>query len=577
MKYEKVNAELSYYYKNTTNGYNIVFTNLLPDEGVPVLADGSPYYYKTTSPDNSKYVMFYIGSEVENDWNFEERLNSLMVEETSERLTANDYEQYRASPSPDYPSEVETVGSNVNEFDINTVSYGDLDTATGKKINDVTYVQHSDYIEVASNEIYIINFNNTLTKRVFHLDKDKNVISTNIVSTEISKFTTSENVKYFRVKIIGVFDKKTKLEKGTIATPYSPYNQGSVEVRICNKNFIKMSESQQIKSNGITAIKIKNGWKIQGTSTAFVGLNLGDVITKAGTYTFSSNFDKSSTGFYLRLRDKTTNSIITELENNQITFRTYTIKSNVNANLIINIPASTTVDTQVTETQFEKNIAATSFVEHEEQTAIMPIQQELLENDYIADVEHHEWGKIVLTGDESWNYTQIETKAIHYLQIETKTSKIEGLICNQYKYVGKEHSWQEMENNQIGEENRNNFIFIRNDSITSQADFKTYLKQQYEAGTPVTIYYKLATSLDLELTDEQKAIRDTKLYTYKNVTNISVSDELTSIEVEYKKDLETEHNKLQNEIDEIKQLLSTTQTSALLLDNLQKDVESEVE
>ena len=52
---------------------------------------------------------------------------------------------------------------------------------------------------------------------------------------------------------------------------------------------------------------------------------------------------------------------------------------------------------------------------------------------------------------------------------------------------------------------------------------------------------------------------------------------LASIDVEYKKDLETEHNKLQNEIDEIKQLISTTETSALLLDNLQKDVESEVE
>ena len=64
---------------------------------------------------------------------------------------------------------------------------------------------------------------------------------------------------------------------------------------------------------------------------------------------------------------------------------------------------------------------------------------------------------------------------------------------------------------------------------------------------------------------------------YKNITNISLSDELASIDVEYKKDLETEHNKLQNEIDEIKQLISTTETSALLLDNLQKDVESEVE
>ena len=99
----------------------------------------------------------------------------------------------------------------------------------------------------------------------------------------------------------------------------------------------------------------------------------------------------------------------------------------------------------------------------------------------------------------------------------------------------------------------------------------------YNAETPIIIYYELETPVNLELTEEQKLIRDTKLYTYKNITNINLSDELASIDVTYKKDLETEHNKLQNEIDEIKQLLSTTETSALLLDNLQKDVESEVE
>ena len=79
------------------------------------------------------------------------------------------------------------------------------------------------------------------------------------------------------------------------------------------------------------------------------------------------------------------------------------------------------------------------------------------------------------------------------------------------------------------------------------------------------------------MNEEQKAVRDTKLYTYKNITNIDVDNELASIDVEYKKDPTLEHDDLQNQIDELKQLISTTETSALLLDNLQKDVESEVE
>ena len=117
----------------------------------------------------------------------------------------------------------------------------------------------------------------------------------------------------------------------------------------------------------------------------------------------------------------------------------------------------------------------------------------------------------------------------------------------------------------------NNNIYIY-DEGESLAEFISKI-----ADKQLVFYAQLATPVDLELTEEQKSIRDTKLYTYKNITNIDVSDELASIDVTYKKDLETEHNKLQKEIDEIKQLISTTETSALLLDNLQKDVESEVE
>ena len=68
------------------------------------------------------------------------------------------------------------------------------------------------------------------------------------------------------------------------------------------------------------------------------------------------------------------------------------------------------------------------------------------------------------------------------------------------------------------------------------------------------------------------------MHTYKNITHIYSTDETSPImNVEYAKDLNTQNNNLQNQIDEIKQLISTTQTSAMLLDNLQKEVESEVE
>ena len=118
----------------------------------------------------------------------------------------------------------------------------------------------------------------------------------------------------------------------------------------------------------------------------------------------------------------------------------------------------------------------------------MPIQQEMLEGDYVADVEHHEWGKI-----ESYNNEKINTE---------------------------------------------------------------YISTTGELSQGATVYYKLETPVDLELTEEQKAIRDTKLYTYKNITNIDVSDKLASIDVTYKKDLETMFNNI------IKQIPSSTSDTA---------------
>ena len=107
------------------------------------------------------------------------------------------------------------------------------------------------------------------------------------------------------------------------------------------------------------------------------------------------------------------------------------------------------------------------------------------------------------------------------------------------------------------------------------------LKNMYDNGNPAIFYIEKASNKELDFTDEQKVvakkIKET-LHTYKNITHIYSTDETNPVlDVEYAKDLNTQNNNLQNQIDEIKQLISTTQTSAMLLDNLQKEVESEVE
>ena len=116
-------------------------------------------------------------------------------------------------------------------------------------------------------------------------------------------------------------------------------------------------------------------------------------------------------------------------------------------------------------------------------------------------------------------------------------------------------------------------IYLKEYSTKTLDEFKTWLKEHV-----LTVYYKLATPTRLKFTDDQKSVAKelNNARTYKNVTNIT-TDSKAILSLDYVKDQETQNQKMQNEIDEIKQLLSTTQTSAMLLDNLQKEVESEVE
>ena len=74
------------------------------------------------------------------------------------------------------------------------------------------------------------------------------------------------------------------------------------------------------------------------------------------------------------------------------------------------------------------------------------------------------------------------------------------------------------------------------------SDYKSYLKSLYDAGTPAYLDYVLKEPLDIECTEEQSKILDelNNARTYKNVTNIYSTDEISPIlSLDYAKDLET--------------------------------------
>ena len=121
-------------------------------------------------------------------------------------------------------------------------------------------------------------------------------------------------------------------------------------------------------------------------------------------------------------------------------------------------------------------------------------------------------------------------------------------------------------------------IYIKLDDATSETNtWTTDTVNAFLQENPLTIDYALAEPYYIECTEQQTQQLQAllKAKTYKNITNIT-TDTIAVLDVDYKKDLETYQKQQDDRITAIEQLLSTTATSAMLLDNVQSDLESEV-
>lgn len=109
---------------------------------------------------------------------------------------------------------------------------------------------------------------------------------------------------------------------------------------------------------------------------------------------------------------------------------------------------------------------------------------------------------------------------------------------------------------------------------STKDEINTWLQQN-----PITVEYELAEEEVEPYTEEQQSVYNElqKAKTYKNTTNIFSTNETSpSFKATYYKDLETYQRQQDDRITALEELLSTTTTSAMLLDNMQTDLESEV-
>lgn len=502
-----------------------------------------------------------------------------------EGITEKEYEQYGAMPSLEFPSEIQAVGQDVNL--LNLSAFEDT-TVNGVEIKRNS-ADEFDLKGTATGNITIdIPFNAVNLKGDYTLSTNKagNITSTDIASTQFLIYDTSGNRITFNSRITQnkltedkctitetvainkariyiangtVLDCKLsfKLQKGNKATGYSQHNQGSCNVTVCNRNRFVPT----LYANGAEINKARANVTLDGDTFVFectgIDMYLGNIAGTGGRYS-------GSCGKLINV--KTLNSISIKLTNklfkkNFLTcfgkdlislgikqfmsdnLNNYTLPTGTEyVTLRFGIESPTVGTIYKTQVQIEEG-NATDYTAHEEQTVAMPVQEPMLEGDefdWDNEEEVHTWGKVELKGTENIALNNNNNKSIFYFDIPGQKTSKEQLKSNTYIYSTV--SWQLIKDKQITNEDGNVAIFIREDEVKNIVDFKAKLQELYNAGTPVTIYYKLAEPTKLPFTEVQKTVAKQireKLHSYKGGTHVYSVDEVSpTFNVKYTRDQE---------------------------------------
>lgn len=471
-----------------------------------------------------------------------------------EKLKINGgYGQDTSDISTSNPSEIKTVGNNVNYFKVEPqTSYSVTVTVRedgGIVLNGTATqtVRITNVVDLGTGDFTLSVKSNKVDGGVYVRTRNKAGtlgLSTPLTSTSI---ITSNNTEAYSTEltinkdtVLEDFILYPKLERGLVATPYSPFGMGSVRIDVVNSNLLGFNAIQEgnvkVNEDGTITINGKGGFF----------LKIRKFIVKANTkyYLRWELISGTVSGVNIFMnpilkkgwinKDKFVESSVTEdSEISDIWINAGAVFSNAKIKIWI-------------------SKSQNDFTKYQSQTAIMSIQQEMLEGDYIKDVEHHEWRKLILTGNDFNYLVQQNGKGLNYFIFRHPLVKIKGrIVSNMLKNnVDMWNTTQYIDCVSISSTQNIINIMLSDTTITTVAQFKAKLQELYNAGTPIVLYYELAEPLDLELTEEQKVAKSkiNNISTYKNITNITIDDDLASVDVIYKKDLESEHNDFGKEI-----------------------------
>lgn len=478
--------------------------------------------------------------------------------------TDTSWEQYGASPSPVYPSEIENLeGENICPS-LNTT----------RTINGVTFTKNKDgsitMNGTATAEItYPINVNTTTNTRTVLLKANSKYRM--LSSYESGKYTTQvfysknnamtyssslietvEETKagmYIRVYKNAVLDNVTiypQITKGEEYKLYVPYN--SLEFKDVGSNVLELSKGT-VTLNGVTltsdgetitingtvsgnypAVKLTNGLKAAISLETLVNNYISERVAQLEDIkdcTIQSIISGGSSTFtpYIGSYNKTVRELWYGIGTPAITIQT----SSTSLIAIYLGGKGSTYNNYKIKIGINKGTVAKAYEPYKQQTECFPLSegQKLMEGSYLADDGiHHVRKQVVLTGTENWNL---------YLN-KTKTFK---LSISPWSYSGVCTHYQGIISSSFDVKtgiylSGSAMVVISDPRFSTVEEFKTYLAEQYSAGTPVTFEYIMMTNNSkpvekiVPYTDGQKEAREKikNMILYKGTNHISCTGKL---------------------------------------------------
>lgn len=529
------------------------------------------------------------------------------------------YEQYEASPSFAYPSFVKAVGDVKNILDMSNAKGGTSGGITCNMIADGSYTYKGTASSKAINIWLLGSYNNKtsifrLEPGTYYIDGvvlfDGNNVLANPDTAKIFTFINPHDITGVRTLDAVLENTYDETKYPIIAEidheiPWVPYEMGYIKVNEFNKNYLSTIPQMSFSLQGIQTTFDGEKFICKGTAMYnYFNLTPKRIAHyfKIGTYTFSSNvFAKGRACIRFYYKDGTADTYYSNINTRKISF---TLKKDAYEYFLmvdgLTVGGGDLIDC-IIKLQLEDGNTATEIEKAENQEYLVDVQQPMFEGDTFVKqdakwCEKHNWKTMSFDGqnvasqaggtfaDFKENGNIVRTFEIKDLLISSVRNDI---FCDKLPRQA-DSMWNGRSTGIQSWQGQNKILIsLPFDDVEKKYGQKLTVDNyvtafyMYLQDEVLIISYPLAESILLECTKAQSKVLDeiySKAHTYKNITNISAeSAEVNPIIcLKYLKDPETEHNKLQAQIDEIKQLLSTTQTSSLLLDNMQKDLESEV-